>query len=329
MNDETPSGRLRPKGSAEEIVSFIKANSDFLIATHVNPEGDAFGSAVALAMALESLGKKAAIYERDKVAEFYAFLPGIARVTDRLPAPRGTESLSLILVDCNTSERAAVENLRFKNTAVIDHHETEREFGDVRWIDPGAPAAGLLVYRLLKELEVEITREIAVNLYAAIAVDTGTFRFSNTTPEALRAAARLAEAGAEPGPIADAINGNWSRARFRLLCAAMGGLEILDGGGTALMVITKEMLKAAGAEPEDTENFSNFPRIMKDVKVAVLLRETAEGWKASLRSKGDTNVARVAEKLGGGGHKNAAGCTIKADFETAKKTLLEAIRKII
>lgn len=305
----------------KEIISFIRGNDGFLIATHINPEGDALGSAIALSMGLEAIGKSSIVYERDPIPDFYRFLPGCERVTDFLP---DTESFSLILVDCNTPDRAALEGHTFRHTAVIDHHETDREFGDIKWVEPGAPAAGLMVYRLLKEMGIKITGDMAVNLYTAIAVDTGTFRFSNTGPEALRAGAELIEAGAEPALISEALHESWSLARFKLLCMTLGDLEIKDG--VALAVITKDMLGAAGALPEDTENFSNFPRMVKDIKVSVFFRETEEGWKASLRSKRRINVARIAERFGGGGHRNAAGFTIKADLQTAKRMLLEEIK---
>jgi phosphoesterase RecJ-like protein len=308
----------------ENIVSFLKDNNDFFIATHLNPEGDALGSAIALSMALESLGKNTVVYDKDPVPEFYKFLPGYNKITNSVSS-LDTKELSLILLDCNTPDRAGIEKLTFKHTVVIDHHETETNFGDIKWVEPQTPATGLMIFKLLKEMGIKITQDIAVNLYAAIAVDTGTFRYSNTSSEVLKAAAELAEAGANPGFIAESIHESWSRNRFKLLCMALSTLEIIDS--VAFIVVTKDMFNTTETLPSDTENFSNVPRMMKDIKVSVFFRETDEGyWKVSLRSKRDFNVARIAEQFDGGGHKNAAGCTIKADLKTAKRMLLEAIR---
>lgn len=310
-----------------DIASFIKAEKDslFVLATHVNPEGDALGSAIALSMALSAIGKKTIVYDRDPVPEFYKFMPGWERVVNSLDG-LNTTSLPLILLDCNDPERAGLEKLTFKHSAVIDHHAVERGFGDIRWIEPSAPATGLMVYRLIRELDIKITEEIAVNLYTAIAVDTGTFRYNNTTPEALRTAAELVEAGALPAFVAEGLYETWSQGRFRLLSKTLSTLEIIDG--IAITVVTKDMFKEAGASPEDTENFVGYPRMMKDIKVSALFRELdATSWKVSLRSKKDlVNVAVIAESFGGGGHRNAAGYKVKAVLKTAKELLLKSLQ---
>jgi len=183
----------------------------------------------------------------------------------------------------------------------------------------------MMVYYLIKELGATITREMATNLYAAIAIDTGTFRYRNTTPEVLRVCASLIDSGADPASIAEAMYETWSEKRFRLLVSVLNTLEIVDG--VAFTHATEEMFRETGASPDETENFSNFPRMIGDVKVSAFFREMDGGYlKASLRSRGDTNVARIAEVFDGGGHRNAAGYKIKADLRTAKERLLEALR---
>lgn len=310
-------------GSIGAMATFLKENNDFLLATHISPEGDAFGSAIALSMALEAMGKKTIVFDRDPVPEFYCFMPGTERLTASLEGVE-TSGLSLVLLDCNEPERAAVEGCKFKNTAVVDHHRTSSGFGDVRWIDPAMPATGLMVYLLIKELGLDITPEMATNLYTAIVVDTGTFRYANTTPGALRAAADLLEAGAEAAVIIENLYESWSQARFRLLSAALGSVEITNK--VAIAVITEQMFKDTGAAPDDTENFPGFPRMIKDLKVSALFRQVgADKWKASLRSKKDFNVARIAEGFGGGGHKNAAGYRFSGTIKEAKAALLQAV----
>lgn len=299
----------------------------FLIATHINPDGDAIGSSLALAEALASLGKKTFLYDRDPVPKYYCFLPGHGKFSTDLKKALRTDPV-LILLDCNSPERAALEAVTFRKTLVIDHHETERDFGDLRWVAKDAAATGMLIYALIRSFGLKITPSMATNLYAAIAVDTGTFRYSNTTDEVLRAAAELVTAGAEPGVIAENLYETWEYGRFQLYLRVMNTLERKDG--VAIVHVTDDMFRQTGTTAEDTENFANLPRRIGDVKVAALFRETGSGeWKASLRSKGAANVARIAEQFGGGGHRNAAGFRIKGDFATAKKALLKALRKAL
>jgi phosphoesterase RecJ-like protein len=306
-----------------KLLSFLDEEDNFFIATHINPEGDALGSSLALSMALESIGKQTTLYDKDPVPEFYHYLPGHEKFT-HAPSSQTTLNLPLILLDCNTLDRAGLEGLIFKYSAVIDHHKTENDFGDIRWVEPEAAATGVMIFYLIKELGIKITREIAINLYSAIAIDTGTFRYSSTTAEVLRVAAELIEAGANPAYISQSLYEAWSEERFSLLIMALNTLEIRDR--VAITFVTKEMFKKTGTGPEDTENFSSLPRIMKDIKISAFFREIDDNhWKVSLRSRGDINVARIATLFEGGGHKNAAGYKIKGSLESAKESLLKTI----
>ncbi|MFZ6017607.1 MAG: DHH family phosphoesterase [Nitrospirota bacterium] len=306
-----------------EIITLLKKEEEFLIVTHINPDGDAIGSSIALSLALGSVGKKTLLYDRDPIPEFYRFLPGHEKFTHSI-STLNTQHSTLILLDCNSPDRAGIDNLTFKHSVVIDHHETERNFGDIRWVDTETAATGLMVFYLIKELGIKITRDIAIDLYSAISIDTGTFRYSNTTPEVLRVSAELIEAGANPYYISNSLYETWSERRFDLLIRALNTLEIRDD--IAITTVTKEMFIKTGTGSEDTENFSNFPRMIQSVRISALFREIDTGlWKVSLRSKGDVNVARIAELFDGGGHKNAAGYKIKADLKSAKEALLKAV----
>lgn len=307
----------------EKLLAFLNKENRFFISTHINPEGDALGSSIALSMALESIGKKTVVYDRDIVPEFYWFLPGHERFRNSTFNLQPS-TFNLILLDCNDPERAGLEDIEFPYSAVIDHHETEKGFGDIRWIEPKAPATGIMVFYIIKELGIKLTKDIATNLYAAIAIDTGTFRYNNTTPDVLRVGAELIAAGADPGSISEGLYETWSENRFRLLIKALNTLEITNN--VAIAVVTREMYRETGAGPEDTENFSNFPRVMKSIRVSALFREIGDDyWKVSLRSRGDVNVAKIAELFDGGGHRNAAGYKVKADLKTAKEALLKTV----
>jgi bifunctional oligoribonuclease and PAP phosphatase NrnA len=308
-----------------EILSFLKKDDRFFIATHINPEGDALGSSIALSLALETMGKTTIVFDRDSVPEYYRFLPGNERVVSSV-SELPTMDLNLVLLDCNVPERAGIDGLQFRNTMVIDHHETEKDFGDIKWVIPDAAATGMMIFYLIKELGMKITREIAVNLYAALAIDTGTFRYANTSSEVLKVAAELLESGANPAFISTNLYETWSEKRFRLFIMALNTLEIREG--VAFTSVTRGMFRETATTAEDTENFSGFPRMMKDVKISAFFRETDEAhWKVSLRSKGDINVAFFASSFGGGGHKNAAGYMIRAPLKTAQENLLGEIRK--
>lgn len=313
--------RIPPK-----LISFLREKDKFFIATHINPEGDALGSSLALSMALETLGKSTLVYDRDPVPEFYKFLPGYERFV-RSSSHIIPSTFNLVLLDCNTPERAGIEGLHFKHSTVIDHHETETDFGNIKWVESKAAATGMMIFYLIKKLRIKVTKEIATNLYTAIAIDTGTFRYANTTADVLRVAAELVEAGANPALISNSLYETWSEKRFLLLTMALNTLEIREN--VAFTFVTKDMYKKTGAGPEDTENFSSYPRMMKDVKISAFFREIGDNhWKVSLRSKREINVAEIAARFDGGGHKNAAGYKIKASIESAKESLLAQILQL-
>jgi phosphoesterase RecJ-like protein len=306
----------------DELIQFIEREKRFFIATHINPEGDALGSSLALAFALESMGKEAIVYDRDPVPESYRFLPGHERFTTSLsPLAAG---VPLVLVDCNEPGRAGIDSTPISFSAVIDHHETEKEFGQIKWVVPGAAATGVMVFALLKKLGVEVTRDMATNLYTALAIDTGTFRYSNVTSGVLRDAAELVDIGADPAAVAEGLYETWTGGRFSLLIDVLNTLEISDG--LAITVATREMFMRTGTSAPDTENFANMPRMIKDTRVSAFFRETDDGWKVSLRSRGKVNVAQVAAGFRGGGHRNAAGYFVRGDLQKAKEALRKAMK---
>jgi len=311
----------------KSLISAIRKEQVFLLATHINPDGDALGSCLALAEALESLGKKIRIFDRDPVPELYRFMPGHKKCKSTLGNFLKTNPL-LMLLDCNSPERAEIEGHTFSKSVVIDHHETESPFGDIRWVERTAAATGLMVFHLIEALDIRITESMATNMYTAIAVDTGSFRYSNTSPDVLRASAELVEAGAQPGAISEHLYERWKKNRFDLLNLCLGTLEIRDN--VALIYVTRDMFKKTGTVEADTENFANIPRMIDSVAISALIRETDNGrWKVSMRSKGQANVAKIAAVRGGGGHRNAAGFRIKTDLQSLKKTLFTAGKNVL
>lgn len=317
----------------KELLNFLRNEDNFLITTHMSPDGDGLGSAIALSMALQRLGKNTVLLCKDPVPHQYKFLPWCEKfITFESLQSSSLNPLPLILIDCNdidriTTDKSQISNFKSQISAVIDHHESERPFGDIRWVLPDSAATGLMVYHLIKELGVKLTPDMAVNLYTAIAVDTGNFRYENTTSLVLRVASDLVDAGAKPYVIYRWLFETWSEGRFNLFMQVLNTLEKIDR--IAIVKVTKRMFEDTSTSVEDTEHFVEFLKIMKDVDVSVLFREIDDTeYKISLRSRGDINVARVAEAFGGGGHKNAAGCRIKADFETAKREIIEKLKLV-
>ncbi|MDX9714849.1 MAG: bifunctional oligoribonuclease/PAP phosphatase NrnA [Dissulfurispiraceae bacterium] len=315
------------------LIDFLKANDNFLIAVHFDPDGDCLGSASALSDALRSIGKKTSLFCETPVSDPYSFMPG----SEDFKGPgqlASTDCNTLIIVDANSLKRVvSPKNSGFFSdfrgqTAVIDHHETEALFGDVKWIEPDTPATGMMVHALIKKMNIKITERMAINLYTAIVVDTGNFRFDNVNSDVLLAASELAAAGASPAYIYSELHESWSLKRLMLFKAVIETLTIDDG--MAFMHVSRQMYDKTGADAADTENFVSFPRVVKDLRVLAFIKETEDHkFKISLRSKGDINVARVAEKFGGGGHKNAAGCVISNDLDSVKDALKKELKKLV
>ncbi|MBI4843488.1 MAG: bifunctional oligoribonuclease/PAP phosphatase NrnA [Nitrospirae bacterium] len=316
-----------------ELLTLIKNNGSFLIVSHFNPDGDAVGSSIALAMGLKKLGKKVHIANRDKVPDALAFLPSSGLVGRE--APEGVVDV-LCVVDCNTMERTGLKNLKASKTIVMDHHIMPDNAGEL-WdndtlnhsiIDPGISATGEIVFSILSELGVVIDKDMAVNLYTALLYDTGGFRYANTTPESLSVASRLVAAGAEPWRITKELYESVPYNAMKLLAAAYKTIE--KDGKMAWMTVTKEMLAETGTTAEHTENFVDYPRKIKGVEVAVFFREEADDLcKVSLRSKGGINVQKIAAIFGGGGHAPAAGCTVKGPLNEVTRRILDAVREAL
>lgn len=315
----------------DEVLQEIKNGKRFLVISHVNPEGDAIGSTIGLALALKDLGKDVTPYLEDQVPAVYKFLPGADLVTNKIERDDWYDVV--FAVDCGTMERLGkgFKNIVNKGKIInIDHHITNDRFGDINIVEPNACAAGELVYDMLKAASIEITRDIAVNLYVAIHTDTGSFKYSVSTPEAFRKAGELVALGADPWEISQHVYESYPLNRIKLLTHVLETLELVDGGKIAFLVITRNLLNRFQAEENLVEGFVNYARAIEGVEVALLFKETDTGeYKVSFRSKGNINVADVACSFGGGGHVNASGCNIKGNIESVKEQVIGAIESSI
>jgi bifunctional oligoribonuclease and PAP phosphatase NrnA len=300
-----------------------------LMLGHVHPDADVLGTLLALGEALEARGWSVVAGGPHAAPGALDFLPGIKRY-EVLAGLDGRFDVT-VLTDCPNPDRTEglADAARAASSAVvnIDHHPDNRRYGTVNWIDVGAAATGEMLYRLLVALRVPLTPSIASNLFTAIHTDTGSFRYSNVTPETFRIAAALTEAGADPAAVSSALYERRAPDALRHLGAALSRVRVSDDGRIAWLALP------AGLVPErfiEAEELVNYPRSIASVKVGCLLRELGDGRvKVSLRAKGEVDVNRVAAKFGGGGHANAAGCTVAGTLDGVTEQMLEAVRAAV
>jgi phosphoesterase RecJ-like protein len=302
----------------------IASVNNFVLATHVGPDGDALGSTFGLAHILKMMGKEVLCYLEQPVTEVYSFLtPHVPIETDfaRVAAfaDKCGDDIMGIALDCGDLGRLGEKGGELNNIQpflVIDHHQGNKGFGDVHWVEPHRSSTGEMVYDLAEELGVadQLSKEAAQCLYTAIVTDTGSFRYDSTTEHTFAVAGKLMDRGVTPASICQNLFDNASFGSLQLTQAVLASLQTFLDNQVAVIRVTREMLQQTGTKYEDAEGLINFPRSVKEVRVAVFLKEGELGTdhiSVSLRAKGDCDVAKVADQFSGGGHRNAAGCRVQ------------------
>ena len=309
-----------------EICRVFREKDRFLIACHENPEGDAIGSELALALALRKMGKTVTVLNADPVPANLLFLPGADSV---VRAEDGSRYDVAVVVDCGSPDRTGSVQAELRKPSIlvnIDHHRTNGCGGDFCLIDPEAAATGMLVYRVLEAMGAEIDYDVAVNIYVAVLTDTGSFHYSNTSPEAFHIAGEMVRRGIDPWDVAERVYESRSADRLRLLGRVLDSLEIRAGGRVAAITTMKKDLAEFSSTKDALEGFINYPRSVIGVEAAVSFREEGEReFRVSFRSKGRVDVSAVAQSFGGGGHKNAAGCTVRGSLSEVKERVFAAL----
>jgi phosphoesterase RecJ-like protein len=310
----------------DEVVAALQAAPSVAVLAHIHPEGDAIGATLGASLALREAGKVTAAYNADPLPPGLSSLPGAADL--RREVPIGGRYACYLVLD--TSDLARTGGLlagRPADAVVlnVDHHAGNTRFGDVNWVEPGASSAGEMVYRLLRRAGFPIGKAAATNLYAAILTDTGSFQFGNTTPEALQAAADLVACGAAVEELAAGLYGNHDPREWHLLSEALASLTLCAGGRLAWIEVTSAALQRVGLGLEATEGFIDYVRAVRGVQIAMMFKEvSAAEVRVSFRSRGSLDVARLAAQFGGGGHRNAAGCTLNDALPAARTRVLAA-----
>jgi bifunctional oligoribonuclease and PAP phosphatase NrnA len=315
-----------------EIADRLREADRILIVGHAYPDCDALGSQLALGNMLSSMGKEVVLYGEEPASHILDFLPGCEKLSTDLPAIDSFDCV--VALDCGDAGRLGKNKehfLQIRPVLVIDHHAGHKTFGDVSWVEDFRSSTAEMVYELSLILKADLSYDTAYCLYAAIVSDTGSFKYSSTSARCLEIASNLVALGVKPVEIAGKIFDNFSKNRLCLLQNVLSTLQLHENDQLAFITVTCDQYRETGTIPEDTELFINYPRSLDTVKVAVFLKETMEGLvSVSLRSKGKCDIAEVARKFGGGGHRNAAG--FKAPdmtLDDVMKALLAELRLLV
>jgi len=323
----------------ENLCTIIREIDNFVLMTHIHPDGDALGSLLGFAEILESLGKRVFCYLEEPVSLLYDFLPDCGSVHTEIQdlrkfideADSPVAGVSLDCGDCDRLGGNQQELLKITPFFAIDHHRAHKEYGDFRWIESDCSSTGEMVYELAQVLGADISRKCANNLYVAISTDTGSFRYETTTSRTHSIAADLIGRGVRPDEIAGHLHENFTLPRLKLMELVLSTLKLYESEQLAFIRVTRNMFERSGASFQDVEGFIDYPRSLRSVKVATFIKEGKNGQiNVSLRAKGECDVAEVAQSFGGGGHRNAAGFRFSGKtVEEVHTEVLTALKKAL
>jgi bifunctional oligoribonuclease and PAP phosphatase NrnA len=300
----------------------------FLLTSHARPDGDSIGSQLAMAFALDTLGKQVRIVNADPAPEHYQDFPGMERI--EIAAGVSDDVDAVIVMECSDLSRAGVAGLERQFLINIDHHAGNRMYGRINWHDESAAACGEMVFDLIRELAVPLSLEIATHIYLSILTDTGSFHHSNITPRTFDICRQTVEAGVNPAAMARRVFDSNSFGKLKLIGALLDSMELLDEGRLAVLYMDDGMLEACGCTNNDTEGLINLPLTAREIQAVVFFKSGPNGQvRVSMRSKYDVDVRQVAAAFGGGGHKNAAGFTVTGLLESVRPQIVDLLVQAI
>jgi len=316
-----------------EICASLKKYNNFLITVHTSPEGDALGSQLAFRSLIKKMGKQATMVNEDKVPYGYDFLPGCKSIRLLNKSSKNIDFDCLAVLDCADLKRTGdVYKLNKDKLPVIniDHHISNRNFGDVNWVQPYASSCSEMVYRLFKKLHLPLDYDSALALYTGIMTDTGSFHYSNTSSFTFKVVAELLKFGINVTQVYRNTYENIPVSDARLLLKLMSKVEFFCQGKVVGFQIKKDLVKSKKSFIDLADLLLNFGRSIKGVEVVVLFKENLGNnceVRVNLRSQGNVDVNKVASFFGGGGHKPAAGCTLNGKIETIVKKVIAKIQE--
>jgi phosphoesterase RecJ-like protein len=315
-----------------EIGRALRDHQRFAVLSHVRPDGDALGSQLALALSLQALGKTVRVWNEDGILEKYSFLPH-AKLLTKPPAAKEDVDL-VVALDTAVQTRlgTALDAVgSAKMTVNIDHHPSNPAYGDLVYVDPASPATGQILFELIADQKLPLTKEVAENLYVAISTDTGSFQYPNTTARTFEIAAELIRIGVDVGRVSQLLYENYPRRRIELLRELLGTMRFEGKGRVASFTLSLEMAKRLGVLPEDNEGLIDHLRAIRGVIVAVFFEELPDGKvRVSMRSKSErADVCAICMRFGGGGHTLAAGARVRGTLAEVEQKVLEAICEVV
>ena len=313
----------------ERIRAAILERQRFLITSHSRPDGDSIGSQLAMAFALDGLGKQVRIVNADPAPEHYLDFPGMNRVEVRQSVESPAVD-AVIVMECSDLARTGVAGLEEEFIINIDHHVGNRMYGALNWHDDTAAACGEMVFDLIAALGVPLSEEIATHVYLAILTDTGSFHHSNITPRTFDICRQAVEAGVNPATMARRVFDSNSFGKLKLIGALLDDMELVDEGRLAVLHLDDRMLEKCGCTANDTEGLINLPLTAREIQAVVFFKNGSDGaLRVSMRSKYDVDVRSVANEYGGGGHKNAAGFTAPGTDEVVRRAIVDKLVRAI
>jgi phosphoesterase RecJ-like protein len=313
----------------EAIGRKIAAGRRWAITSHLRPDGDSICTGLALALILKQMGKTADIINTDKTPFPLSLLPDnrLIRV-GQIPPDKYD---GLILLECADVSRSGQDQVDGYFQINIDHHYSNFFYGGINWVDPKAAAVGEMVFTLAERLKVHWTPRLANHLYCAIVSDTGSFQFSNTTAEALRASSRLVDHGANPIVVSERLFNNYAPEKIKLLGQVLTSLQMNPKGNIAVISMFRRNLAPFDHNEVDTEDITTLARSIKGVEVVLFFKEmkARHTFRVSIRSKGKAHAAAIAERFGGGGHAHAAGFTAVGDYNRLVRTIPVSVERLL
>jgi phosphoesterase RecJ-like protein len=299
------------------IADEIRRRQRFVLSSHVRPDGDAIGSQLAMAFALWQLGKDVRLVNGDAPPHPLMVFPGVARI--EVASRSDDPGDAVIVMECGDLSRTGVEGFERGFVINIDHHLGNTGYGALNWFDASAAACGEMVFDLVHELGVTLTPEIATHVYIAILTDTGSFHHSSISARTFDICRQCVEAGIDPPAIAGAVFDSNNLGRLKLFGAVLSRMELDATGRVATVYVDQKLARECGGTYDDTEGIVNLPLTVKAIEAVAFFKEAGPGdWRVSMRSKGEVDVNAIAREFGGGGHKNASGCSAKGTFDGLK-----------
>jgi len=316
--------RTMKNAELTEIVEAIRARQRFVISSHTRPDGDSIGSSLAMAFALRAMGKEADVVHSDPAPGPLMQFPGVRDI--QVMPQVGNHYDAAIVMECGDLGRTGVAGLDRFFLINIDHHPGNVGYGRLNWFNPDAAACGEMVFDLVKALGAPLTPEVAIHVYLAILTDTGSFHYANISPRTFEICKEALEAGVDPVAVARNVYDSNNMGRLKLFGAVLSAMQIDPSGRVAIVYLDHEMARAAGGTYEDTEGLINLPLTVKEILAIVFFKQIeGDEYRVSMRSKGTIDIGGIAKEFGGGGHRNAAGCTVTGAIDALKKMFIEKI----